>query len=102
MYFIMELLHGKTLHDYITELIDRGEQNAAIEDAATRKNKQNAAIKKNKQNAAIIIQQLLQGIKYLHSIDIIHKDLTPANIQLATPGDIKSLRIIDFGFSSIG
>ena len=41
--------------------------------------------------------QILNGLKYLHSIRLIHRDLKPANIGIDNEGNLK---IFDFGLSS--
>lgn len=50
-------------------------------------------------------QQLVQGLAVLHSGNIVHSDLKPANILLSLPpvGSCRNVRlkIADFGFSSI-
>ena len=38
--------------------------------------------------------QILKGIKYMHSLNLVHRDLKSANIMMTIDGDIK---IIDFG-----
>jgi len=42
------------------------------------------------------IKQILEGIKYIHSKNIMHRDLSPTNILVSKNGDIK---ICDFGSS---
>ena len=42
--------------------------------------------------------QLMQGVKYLHSIGVIHRDLKPANIFLTANS---TLKIADFGISKL-
>lgn len=51
----------------------------------------------NEQKTKIIIKQLLEGIFYLHSNNIIHRDLKLSNILFYG----KKLKIIDFGVSII-
>lgn len=42
-----------------------------------------------------VIEQLVQGIKYLHRNNVIHRDIKPENILLLENLDIK---LCDFGF----
>lgn len=43
-----------------------------------------------------IIYQILCGIKYIHSADVIHRDLKPGNILVTLQGNVK---ICDFGLA---
>ena len=45
---------------------------------------------------ATIIQQVLQGVNYLHQNNVVHRDLKAENIVFSSEDDLK-LMIIDFG-----
>ena len=47
--------------------------------------------------AARVLSEVIQGVKCLHSQNIIHKDIKPENILLDADGKAK---LADFGFSS--
>lgn len=51
------------------------------------------------EEAAEIMRRLLSGVAYLHEREIIHRDLKPANILFATPHDLTTVKITDFGLS---
>jgi serine/threonine protein kinase len=46
-----------------------------------------------------IIKSILEGVAYLHSKDILHRDLKPGNILFEEPDDLESVKIADFGLS---
>lgn len=54
--------------------------------------------KLKEQTAKYIFKQLIQGIDYIHSKSILHRDIKLDNILLTSEGDI---RICDFGVSKL-
>ncbi|OHD70981.1 MAG: hypothetical protein A2W19_07610 [Spirochaetes bacterium RBG_16_49_21] len=73
-YIVMEYIDGVTLADVI------------------------AKKKKLKPLAAILIfNEIVKGLTYAHSKNVIHRDLKPRNILIAKSGEVK---IIDFGIAS--
>ncbi|XP_051784728.1 obscurin-like [Erpetoichthys calabaricus] len=46
----------------------------------------------------IYVQQILEGIEYIHQKNILHLDIKPANIAMAEPGS-EEIKICDFGFA---
>ena len=45
-----------------------------------------------------VIYQIAEGMKYIHSKKVIHRDLKPTNILLSSDGTVK---ICDFGISKL-
>lgn len=46
-----------------------------------------------------IFRQLIEGIEYLHSKDVTHRDLKLENILLEKKNDLESIKIADFGLA---
>jgi len=62
--------------------------------AAAKVSKEQPAGNFTEPEMAYIAKELLSGIKFLHSKNIVHRDLKNVNIMLSIQGDVK---IIDFG-----
>lgn len=76
--FIYEYMSGGTLYEFM----------------------QQKHLKLEESEIKAIFKQLLQALKYLHSHNIIHRDLKLDNIMFKTKGNIKSLKLIDFGYAT--
>lgn len=77
VYMVMELATGGELFDRI---ITRG---SFTERDATR-----------------VLQMVLDGVKYLHTLGITHRDLKPENLLYYHPGADSKIMITDFGLAS--
>ena len=51
--------------------------------------------------AAAVIKQLAEGLKALHEANIVHRDLKPENCLFLDKGENSTLKIMDFGLSSV-
>ena len=51
--------------------------------------------------AAKVFKQILLGINYCHTNNVVHRDLKPENILYDTDNDDSDIKIIDFGISKI-
>ncbi|KAM6353106.1 LOW QUALITY PROTEIN: serine/threonine-protein kinase H1 [Alca torda] len=50
-------------------------------------------------DATLVLQMVLDGVKYLHTLGITHRDLKPENLLYYHPGTVK-IMITDFGLAS--
>ena len=74
-YIVMELLDGQTLERLMRQIRPLPEADALA-----------------------IVSQVCEGLQYLHSQGVVHRDLKPQNIMLCTDG---TLRIMDFGIAKV-
>ena len=80
LYIVTELVNGKDLYEFVRDLKYL-----------------------NEPEAAYIIQQLIVGVRYLHSLGLVHRDLKPENVMIEYNEQKKSIgkiKIIDFGFAN--
>ena len=72
----MDFMHGGDLYDFLTE-------HGMVKEPSIK----------------IIARRLLSAVKYLHEVNIIHRDIKLENILLETNNDISSIKLSDFGLS---
>ncbi|CAD8048806.1 unnamed protein product [Paramecium primaurelia] len=77
--FVYEYMNGGTLFEYI----------------------QKKHLKLDESEVRSIFKQILKALKHLHSLNIIHRDLKLDNIMFKVKGDVKSLKLIDFGYATL-
>ncbi|CAD8059270.1 unnamed protein product [Paramecium sonneborni] len=51
----------------------------------------------NERTAAEYMKQVLSALSYCHAQNIIHRDMKPSNIMLASPDPKSPIKVIDFG-----
>eukprot|EP01095_Lingulamoeba_sp_RSL-Kostka_P008128 TRINITY_DN266_c0_g2_i1.p1 TRINITY_DN266_c0_g2~~TRINITY_DN266_c0_g2_i1.p1 ORF type:complete len:205 (-),score=68.11 TRINITY_DN266_c0_g2_i1:426-1040(-) len=78
LYLIMEMVTGGELFDKITQIGCYSEQTAAK-----------------------LVYNIVDAVKYLHDMNIAHRDLKPTNLLLKDDSDDTNVKIADFGLSKI-
>lgn len=76
-YYIMELLEGETIFSYLED------KDLSIEEFSR------------------ISYQILSGLNYLHTNNIIHYNIKPENIFIQKSGDDHIVKILDFGLAEL-
>lgn len=46
---------------------------------------------------AVIVRQVLEALSYIHDQNVVHRDVKPENILIASLGDAKRVVLTDFG-----
>jgi len=78
LWIILELVDGGDLHHYLAHALHYNEVMASRQ-----------------------MKQILQGLHYLHSLGVVHRDLKLDNILLSGSGPTCDLKIADFGLSAL-
>ncbi len=83
VYFVMELLHGRDLHD-------------------THPSRAAPAVRSTPWRAVRVLEQVAAGLHATHAREIVHRDLKPENIFLCHRNGVDDfVKIIDFGVAKL-
>ncbi|XP_048108660.1 serine/threonine-protein kinase 17A-like isoform X1 [Alosa alosa] len=52
-------------------------------------------------DAKLLLRQILEGVAFLHSNNIVHLDLKPQNLLLTSTKPLGDIKIVDFGLSRV-
>ncbi|XP_008259704.1 serine/threonine-protein kinase 17A isoform X1 [Oryctolagus cuniculus] len=55
----------------------------------------------NEKDVQRLMRQILEGVHFLHTHDVVHLDLKPQNILLTSESPLGDIKIVDFGLSRI-
>merc|ERR1719361_2602071 len=80
LYIVMELCSGGELFDQIASL--DGDHYS-------------------EEDCCLILHQIAKGVGYMHKMGIVHRDLKPENILCVEKGNIRRVKIADFGISKM-
>ena len=90
IFLVMELLEGGTLKEFLIERYNDFNDYMLLEE-----------------ECSTIIKGIFEGLNYLHSLNIIHRDIKPGkiidykeNIMLSKKGCLDTIKICDFGLST--
>jgi len=78
LYMVLELATGGELFDRI---VARGSYSEA--------------------DAASVMRQLCDALAHMHTLGVVHSDLKPSNLILASPDEDAPLKVCDFGLASV-
>ncbi|NIP32985.1 protein kinase [Candidatus Saccharibacteria bacterium] len=79
-YYVMQYLPGEDLEQIMNDRFDNGQEFTLQEIYA-------------------IMSQVLEGLQSAHDAGVIHRDLKPGNIKMASTGREIRVKIVDFGIS---
>eukprot|EP00485_Elphidium_margaritaceum_P022907 CAMPEP_0202710608 /NCGR_PEP_ID=MMETSP1385-20130828/22566_1 /ASSEMBLY_ACC=CAM_ASM_000861 /TAXON_ID=933848 /ORGANISM="Elphidium margaritaceum" /LENGTH=1085 /DNA_ID=CAMNT_0049370179 /DNA_START=85 /DNA_END=3342 /DNA_ORIENTATION=+ len=97
LYIVTRFFGGGSLWKTIENAALR-QDSSSVAAAADEEKSHDARHIQNEQDIQRIMQQILQGLAFLHEQDVAHLDIKPDNIMFTETGEI---RLIDFGVSRV-
>lgn len=93
----MEKLSGVSLLDYINNLHRTNENKLSSAANSNEPSLCSSLPIINEEDIAKIMKNLLEAVKYTHSLNLMHRDIKPENILFGQISNLDSLKLIDFG-----
>lgn len=90
-YIVEVFCFDGTKHEYIMEYMDYTISDYII----------NSTEKPSIEERKRLISQIFQAFKYIHSKEILHRDISPCNILIKNYEDVKVIKIADFGLVKV-
>ena len=87
---------ARTPSECLAELGVSADRGLSSEEAAARLQRHYSEF-----DAAGVVRQIARGLQALHGAGVVHRDLKPENCLFADRGEASTLRIMDFGLSSV-
>jgi len=87
---------ARTPSECLAELGVSADRGLSSEEAAARLQRHYSEF-----DAAGVVRQIARGLQALHGAGVVHRDLKPENCLFADRGEASTLKIMDFGLSSV-
>ena len=53
----------------------------------------------NEEECAKAVKGILQGLKHIHTMDLVHRDLKPSNVVIDDINNLDTVKLVDFGLA---
>ena len=53
----------------------------------------------SEEECAKAIKGILQGLRHIHSLDLVHRDLKPSNVVIDDISNLETVKLVDFGLA---
>ena len=50
-------------------------------------------------DVVVAVRRVAEALAHLHAVGYVHRDVKLENLLLAVPGDLRTLKLADFGFA---
>jgi len=86
----------KEFENYIVLAIEHA-RGGTLADLIKKRNEENKPLSEDE--CALLIKGILQGLKHIHYLDYIHRDLKPTNVVIDDINNLETVKIVDFGLA---